>query len=1246
MVQREECFYFEAPDIALEALERIKRLLDQPGTVLDMRSVFTPLDMEEIGRRRAVESSYSTRAVAICKRIGVDVSRAEMSVRYSLLGTSREAIRAKHLDPMLEEVYATQPETFATGELPANVLIIPVREVGVEILRRANNAYRIGLNEKDISFVADLCESNPTDAALKLLSNNLSEHCAHSTIKSPPRIDGVLMPPIMDVVQRPWKVNPGENLLAFHDNAGVFKGSPVRVLVPENPGEFSRMVFRDVVLHITITAETHNFPCYRAPFPGAQTGVGGVMRDGDDVGRGAFLAGILHSAYMVSNPEYPDGYTVPGAEIIEPKNIEHASAIEAVIGMSNGACSYANEYGQPIIGGSYRVFDQRIGERRYGWVRPICYVANVSRIANGHVHKKPMEAGMLLIGLGGPALPVGYGGGTASSSESGAHSAELDFAAVQRGDAQTARCAHMVLQACAQMGEDNPIINLSDQGAGGPGNLFLELVGKLGGTIDIEKITCLDPTMSATMRLNSECQERHGFVIKPGSLPILEKICKRENTNLEVVGEITGNGRFIVLSREGTIVDLSMHKLLAGSPPAVLEWNHVPKALKPLEIPPGRALIEEVQAVFAQGSVHSKGFLVRKGDRAVTGRVARQQCCGPYQLPVANCAVMADSMFSLTGSASAQGEQPIKGIISAKAGGRMSVAEMFTNLCSAGIVSLGLVETRLNEMCAVKQPGMGAELYDYLTAASELHEYIRARCNGGKDSLSMATNVASGELVVAPVQLIVFGAARMQDIRRVVTPDLKGNGRLVYIDIGRGKYRLGGSAYAQSYGQLGNETPDIDDCEFLYRVLSAVLELVKSGLVTAYHDRSDGGLITTLAEMCMAGNCGAYVTLPNTELRRLLFSEEAGVVVEYQKGGTADVNDVLERHGVTEFVHNFGETGLADRSLMLVQKGMCVFREHIKTMRTWWEKTSDAIELGQANPETVRQEIASYDDDPVRYHVPFTPAYRLPRGRKRPKVAVIGTEGSNGEDELRNTFARGNFDVDTIHMNDFFSGALTSLERYQCVGYPGGFADADTFGAARGWALSISENKRVKAIFDAFMDREDTLSFGICNGAQFVPQNGWVPDRALPSASWPRLLENTSGRFESRWSAVKVLASHCVFCRGMENMVFGICSDHGEGRFYFPDRTVEERVWSENLVPLVYVGPDGEATERYPYNPNGSPGGMAGLTDVTGRHLITMPHPERCSKSWQCNYVPSGIRMDTDSPWLYMIQNAYDWCLD
>ncbi len=1203
----------------------------------------------EVGPRLNFATAWSSNMVSICRAIGLDcVSRVERSRRYLVPdGEDLDAFVAAHHDRMTECPYPEPLTTFETGIEPEPVYEVDLMSKGPDGLLEIPG---ISMDERDRNFYYDYFvkkhNRNPTIVEIMDLNNANSEHSRHGFFRGKQIIDGrELKETLFEVVTRTLEANPTGSLVAFKDNSSVVAGHDITTLHPKRPGEPSPLQPTDVRYHMLLTAETHNFPTGVAPFPGAETGTGGRIRDVQGTGKGGFvMAGT--AGYCVANLHIP-GYEMSWENSYPcPSNL--ASALTIEIEASNGASDYGNKFGEPVIQGFTRSFDLRLenGER-WGFLKPIMFTGGIGQIDDRHTEKAKEQKGMIIVQVGGPAYRVGFGGGAASSMLQGENVEELDFNAVQRGDAEMEQKMNRVIRACNEMGDKTLVDVIHDQGAGGPANVLKELVEHSGGRIEIRNIRVGDPTMSVLEIYVAEYQERNGFLISPDNIEQFQAICDREKVACEILGKVTGDLRFIVHDDQddSTPVDIELNELLGDIPQKTFEDKRIDPQLNPLAIPDNLSVRDVLRDVLHLVSVGSKRFLTNKVDRAVTGLIAQQQCCGPLQLTVADVAVVAQSHFGLTGGATAIGEQPIKMLVDPAAGARMAVGEAWTNLVWAKIDDPLQVKCSANWMWAPKLPGEGAALNDAARAMRDVMIATGMAVDGGKDSLSMATMVGD-ETVKSPRQLVISAYAAMSDINKVITPDIKQAGSvLLLIDLAPGKARVGGTALAQVLGQLGNESPDMDDPDLVRRAFTAVQELIDRDLILAGHDRSDGGLVTTLLEMAFAGNCGLAIVLQGkADLLPALFSEELGLVIECSQDTIDQVTRILSEASVPSVLLG---TCTKEKQIKLRYNGLPILDEDMRVLRREWEETSYQLERLQMNPACADAEKENiFDRTGPAYRLPFTPEpvpWSILAAAEKPRIAILRDEGANSDREMSSAFFAAGFEPWDVTMTDLLEERVT-LDTFRGIAAVGGFSYADVPESAKGWAATILFNERLKTMFDEFYNRPDTFTFGVCNGCQLFGLLGWVPWQGLEAESQPRFIHNDSNRFESRWTTVRVQDSPAIMLGGMSELVFGIHVDHGEGKLHFPDRELRSKVIDRKLVPLIYVDDSGQATEQYPFNPNGSADGFAGLCSPDGRHLAIMPHPERAFLPWQCHWLPRDMKNLQVSPWMQMFRNAYEWC--
>ncbi|KAL2248820.1 probable phosphoribosylformylglycinamidine synthase, chloroplastic/mitochondrial [Sesamum indicum] len=1293
-LKTEQCFNIGVDgDIPSEKLSVLRWLLgetyepDNLGTVSFLTEEvkeYSKAVIVEVGPRLSFSTAWSANAVSICRSCGLtEINRLERSRRYMLyvvpgsasLSDSQIAEFAALVhDRMTECIYNQKLTSFETNVVPEEVRYIPVMEKGRKALEEINEEMGLAFDEQDLKYYTKLfvddIQRNPTNVELFDIAQSNSEHSRHWFFTGKIVIDGQpVNRTLMQIVKSTLQANPNNSVIGFKDNSSAIKGFLVNQLRPIQPGLTCPLDMSARDLDILFTAETHNFPCAVAPYPGAETGAGGRIRDTHATGRGSFVVAST-AGYCVGNLNVEGSYAPwEDSTFTYPANL--ASPLQILIDASNGASDYGNKFGEPLIQGYTRTFGMRLpsGERRE-WLKPIMFSGGIGQIDHNHIVKGEPEIGMLVVKIGGPAYRIGMGGGAASSMVSGQNDAELDFNAVQRGDAEMAQKLYRVVRACVEMGEKNPIISIHDQGAGGNCNVVKEIIYPKGATIDIRAVVVGDYTMSILEIWGAEYQEQDAILVKPESREVLQSICERERVSMAVIGKISGEGRIVLvdslaiercnsngLPPPPPAVDLELEKVLGDMPQKTFEFQRIINAREPLDIAPGITVMDSLKRVLRLPSVASKRFLTTKVDRCVTGLVAQQQTVGPLQITLSDVAVIAQSYTDITGGACSIGEQPIKGLLDPKAMARLAVGEALTNLVWARITSLSDVKASGNWMYAAKLDGEGAAMYDAAIALSEAMIELGIAIDGGKDSLSMAAH-ASGEVVKAPGNLVISTYVTCPDITKTVTPDLKlgDDGLLLHIDLAKGKRRLGGSALAQVFDQVGDECPDLDDVSYLKRVFNAVQNLIEEELISAGHDISDGGLLVSVLEMAFAGNCGINLNITSPSgfsVFQTLFAEELGLILEVRKKNLDLVKEKLLNVGVSTEV--IGEV-TASPGVELKIDGITHLTEETSVLRDLWEETSFQLEKFQRLASCVELERKGLRNrHEPSWVLSFTPTYtdeKYMTATSKPKVAIIREEGSNGDREMSGAFYAAGFEPWDITMSDLLNGAI-SLHEFRGIAFVGGFSYADVLDSAKGWAASIRFNKPLLKQFQEFYERPDTFSLGVCNGCQLMALLGWVPgpnvggvlgDNGDPSQ--PRFIHNESGRFECRFTSVKIEKSPALMFKGMEGSTLGVWAAHGEGRAYFPDDHVLNTILKSDLAPVKYCDDNGNPTEVYPFNLNGSPLGVAAICSPDGRHLAMMPHPERCFLMWQYPWYPKNWNVEKKgpSPWLRMFQNAREWC--
>ena len=1258
----EECFCIGttgsgmAPKRILGLAEFLQEL---PGQRVHPESMFNPDErVGMVGPRPAFETPFSSSAVRALRDCGyAEVFRVERFRRYRVpLDQNIDSFLVPRFDRMTECVYPDYITAYESGAAPEPVQTVSVLERGTSAIESVNTRLGLGMHSGDLGYVHELFRStlkrNPTDVELFQIAQLASDHSRHRRWGAKVIIDGAEMPStLIGLVREPYRLNPGNSRIGFSDNASAIVIGEITWFVPARPGQPSRYVTVRVHADGTCTVETHNHPTTFCPYPGAATGIGGCYRDGFAVGRGGLI--LFSSAGFSTQDLCIPGYILPWENPEAALIAGAAQALQIMREAPQGTWDYGNRSGIPVLYGFTRTVQLELNGQRWGYGKTLMLAGNVGQMHDAHVKKQPAERGMKIVQIGGPAYRIGFGGGTASSQGGGELSRDVAYDSVQRGDAMMGLVTRAVIEACVAQGERNPIASIHDQGAAGPANVNTELVELAGGRIDIRKIRLGDNTLSVLVIWGAEYQERYGILIWDDRLDEFLGICEREACPVEVLGEVTGDGRIVVedSSDNTTPVDLPIKEVLSGLPQWVIR-DTTPLSLgAPLVLPEGLTVQQAAERVLRLPVVGSKGFHVHRVDRSVGGLVVQQQCCGPYQLPVGDCAVSSLGFFDTVGIASSIGEQPLKTMLNSPAGVRMAIAEALLNMAGVAVSQFPDIKMQGNVMWPGATDGDMVRLYHALDrGVRQFLPRLGIVEDGGKDSMSMRANDASGRTVKSPHTFVATLYAPVPDVRRAVTPDLKrkSGSTLLLIAPDLQQRRLGASALAQVYNQLGDECPDVEAGP-LRAVFCAVQELARAGFAESWHDRSDGGLFVTLAEMAIAGGVGLDVTIPgDVDPIAFLFAEESGGVVEVPNEHLDRAVELLEGCGVG--CQKVGVTTEYAEAI-INQEGRLLFIMSLDELRRLWEQTSyhmNRLNIDTGCAEEERQD--PYRWTAPQYAVGFEPRPTQPAllsAKDKPKVAVLRTTGTNGQREMAAFFYLAGFEAMDVAMSDLSSGRVSTLGEFCGVVFPGGFADSDVFGAGRAWALRFQRNARLHDLLAAFLDREDVFTLGVCNGCQASTALGLVPYGTLSPdrGSGPRFIRNTSGAFESRWSLLRIHASRAIMFRGMEGSILGIPSAHGEGRLWLPDPEVGAQLWRQKQVVASYVTPDGCPTEQYPHNPNGSPKGWTALCDESGRHVAMMPHPERLPQLHNWHYIPRKLREKLEaSPWLYAAQNLYNWC--
>ncbi|MHC3434384.1 phosphoribosylformylglycinamidine synthase [Delftia lacustris] len=1252
-------------------------------------------------------SPWASKATDIARNCGLEVFRVERITEYrvvlksGLLGGKPELsaeqtaqIAALLHDRMTESVFATRAEAeqlFSALEA-APMEFVDVLGGGRAALETANRQWGLALADDEIDYLVDAfkgLQRNPTDVELMMFAQANSEHCRHKIFNAQFTIDGVAQDKsLFGMIRHTHQVSPQHTVVAYSDNASIMEGHEVERFVATFEAALDKIKApsyqkKQAVNHVLMKVETHNHPTAISPFPGASTGAGGEIRDEGATGRGSKPKAGL-SGFTVSK--------LWGSEVGKPEHI--ASPLQIMIEGPLGGAAFNNEFGRPNLTGYFREYEQQVGVGAdavmRGYHKPIMIAGGLGVIDSELTRKIEFPAGTLLIQLGGPGMRIGMGGGAASSMASGTNAAELDFDSVQRGNPEIERRAQEVINHCWAQGDKNPILAIHDVGAGGLSNAFPELTNDAGrgARFDLRAVNLEESGLAPKEIWSNESQERYVLAIAPESLAEFTAFCERERCPFAVIGTATEERQLVledtaVASGDQKFpVDMPMNVLLGKPPKMHRDVATVQRELPPMDLT-GVPLEKAVIDVLAHPTVASKRFLITIGDRAVGGLTHRDQMVGPWQVPVADVAVTLADFQGFKGEAMAMGERTPLAAINAPASGRMAVAEAITNMLAAPI-ELSKVKMSANWMAACGEPGEDAALYATVKAVGmELCPQLDISIPVGKDSLSMRTQWNEGgqvKKVTSPVSLIITGFASIDDVRGTLTPQLdasEDDSTLVLVDLGRGKMRMGGSILGQVLGQTGNETPDLDDAKDLIALVDAVNDLRAKGQILAYHDKGDGGLLATVAEMAFAGHVGVAINVDmlvtegdgisdsrmdsgegknwasqisgrrDDMTLRALFNEELGAVLQIRTADRAAVLQTLREHGLSTCSHIIGKTRPASSKvdagkgeLQVWRDAKSVFGASLSDLHQVWDAVSWKIAQQRDNPACADSEHAAAGEpaDPgMHLHLTFDPAENpaapfLNLGA-RPRVAVLREQGVNSHVEMAYAFTEAGFDAVDVHMTDLQSGRA-QLQDFAGVVACGGFSYGDTLGAGIGWARSITFNDSLSAQFQQFFGRSDTFGLGVCNGCQMFAE---LADIIPGAQDWPRFTQNQSNRFEARLSMVEVLESPSLFLQGMAGSRLPIAVAHGEGFANFRFRGNADKA----IASMRYVDNHGKATEQYPFNPNGSAGGLTAVTTADGRFTAMMPHPERVFRNVQMSWT-NGDKSEF-SPWMRVWRNARKW---
>jgi phosphoribosylformylglycinamidine synthase len=1212
--------------------------------------------------RMGTISPWSSKATDVAHNCGLaKARRLERGIEYTIAGTIEDenALVAALHDRMTETVLTRLEEAAALFHktAPKPLTHVDVIVGGRGALESANIRLGLALSNDEIDYLVASFQQlgrNPTDVELMMFAQANSEHCRHKIFNADFIIDGQRQnQSLFQMIRRSTEHSPSGVLSAYQDNAAVMAGPVGSHFFPDP--ETKVYDFHKEPVGILMKVETHNHPTAISPHPGASTGSGGEIRDEGATGQGSKPKAGL-TGFSVSNLRLPNAEQPWEKNHGKPHRI--ASALDIMLDGPIGGAAFNNEFGRPNIAGYFRTFEMEIagpkGPEVRGYHKPIMVAGGLGNIRLCHVKKGTIPPGSAIVVLGGPAMLIGLGGGAASSMAQGASLADLDFASVQRDNAEMQRRCQEVIDRASAMGEATPILSIHDVGAGGLSNALPELVHEShrGARFELRTIPNDEPGMSPLEIWCNEAQERYVLAIAENKLETFAELCKRERCPFAVVGTATADERLVLSDRHFTNAPIDMPLgMLFGKPPKMLRevFRHVtvqaPFSTKDLD------LREAIYRVLHLPTVADKTFLITIGDRTVTGLIARDQMVGPWQVPVADAGITTTSLDSLTGEAMAMGERSPVALLDACASVRMAIGEAITNIASAPIANLGEVKLSANWMASAGTPGEDARLYDAVrTAGTELAPALGIAIPVGKDSMSMSTVWREGDQerqVTAPVSLIVSAFAPVTDVRLALTPELRtdrGETCLLLVDLGNGKNRLGASALGQVFGQIGQIPPDLDTPQHLKGFFAAIQVLTVNRTLLAYHDRSDGGLVVTLLEMAFAGGTGIDIDLSSlpgvTDPLAQLFNEELGAVIQVRLKDEPAVRACFHQHGLEGLIHRCG-TIVRDPVITVRSGEHTLFCERRSALRAWWSETTLAMQTLRDDPTSARMEQESRCDesDPgLRVQASFDPSENiaapyLHRGI-RPRVAIVREQGVNGQIEMAAAFHTAGFDAVDVHMSDILNGQVT-LDNFQGLAACGGFSYGDVLGAGEGWAKSILWNPRARHEFERFFNRNNTFTLGVCNGCQMVSN---LKDIIPGAEHWPRFVRNRSEQFEARLSLVRIETSPSLLLAGMEGSILPIVVAHGEGRAEFASPEHRQRLETAGLVVARFVDHYGLATEHYPENPNGSPGGMTALTSMDGRATALMPHPERVYRTVQLSWKPDD--QGIDGPWFRLFQNA------
>ncbi len=1194
-------------------------------------------------------SPWASRATDIAHKVGLgDVRRIERGIIYYVSGGEPHKIAPLIYDRMTEEVIydVEDGNKLFRSPPPAPLTTLNVLAKGREALEEVNSTMGLALSEQEITYLTKVfidLGRNPTDVEIYMFSQVNSEHCRHKIFNATWDIDDHHhSSSLFAMIKNTYAHNSTGVLSAYKDNAAVISGFEGGRFFPAPQSR--KYGYTQEPIHILIKVETHNHPTAIAPFQGAATGAGGEIRDEGATGVGAKpKIGLI--GFTVSNLNI-EGYRRPWEVDLYGYPHHIASPLDIIIQGSLGGAKFNNEFGRPNLAGYFRTYEQKVrgGAIHFGYHKPIMLAGGLGNIRAHHIEKKAINPGDHLVCLGGAAMRVGLGGGAASSLGASDQNQDLDFASVQRGNPEMERRCQEVIDRCWQM-EDNPISFIHDVGAGGVSNAFPELVkdGHKGGIFDLRALHIDEPGMSPREIWSNESQERYVLAIPPQRMEEFAAICARERCPFSSVGVATDDQHLTVRDDffDNRPVDIPMDVLFGNTPQMHRHGTRVPleqEDFDPTLIDPDEA----IDRVLSLPAVASKSFLITIGDRSVTGMVAQDQMVGPWQVPVADCAVSTTSLDTYTGEVMAIGERTPIAVINGPASGRMALGEVLTNMAGCAIEQVSDIKLSANWMAAAGQENEDVKLFDTVKALGcEMCPHLGVTIPVGKDSMSMKMEwVDQGQrkAVISPMSVVLSGFAPVGDVRKVLTPQLQSveDTALIYVDLGNGKNRIALSALAQVYNGLGREAPDVDHVDQLKAFFDVMRQINKAGNVLAYHDRSDGGLVTTLAEMAFAGRMGVSLDLSEItgHINHILFTEELGAVLQVRNINRSEVLRLFAEAGVPAVTIGV-PTVVQD--IVIFKEGQKVVHRTREALQKIWSATSYHIQKVRDHLPCVEEEYQtiSMENQGLHVHTTFQPDTFFVTGCS-PKIAILREQGVNGHVEMAAAFDRAGFEAYDVHMNDLLSGDV-ALDGFHALVACGGFSYGDVLGAGLGWARSILHNSRLKDQFSQFFMRQDTLTLGVCNGCQMLSHLSGLIDNG---ESLPKFTPNLSTQFEARFVMVEIQKSPSMLFEGMEGSRLPVVVAHGEGRVKFKSPRDHSALSHHQQITLKYVDNGGAVTEHYPYNPNGSADGITGVCSRDGRINMMMPHPERVYRGVQHTWTrfPS-----EQSPWMQIFYNMYRW---